>query len=57
MEESTEMDAALIDEIFRMNPIESLCDRHEMEWPVIGQRLKMMNVFRLLLSRNPLFGT
>jgi hypothetical protein len=57
MEESTVMDDALREEIFRMNPIESLCDRHEMEWPVIGQRLKLMNVFKLLLRRTPLFGT
>jgi len=57
MEESTEMDDSLREEIFRMNPIESLCDRHEMEWPVIGQKLKLLNVFKLLCSRSPLFGT
>ena len=36
MEESTEIDLALPQEITRLNPIGSQCDRHEMEWPVMA---------------------
>jgi hypothetical protein len=51
------MGDSIREETFRMNPIESLCDSHEMEWPVIGRRLKLMNVFRLHFSRSPILGT
>jgi B12-binding domain/radical SAM domain protein len=56
MEETTVPDDSLRAEIFRLNPIESICDRHEMEWPVIGWKLRLPSLMRLLFSRGALFG-
>jgi B12-binding domain/radical SAM domain protein len=56
MEDFPVMDDSLREEIFKLNPIESLCDRHEMEWPVIGRKLRLPSVMRLFFSRAVLFG-
>jgi hypothetical protein len=56
IEDCAEMDDSLREEIIKLNPIESLCDRHEMEWPVIGWKLRLPSVMRLLFSRAALFG-
>jgi B12-binding domain/radical SAM domain protein len=38
------LDDALREEIFNVNTLDSLCDKHELDWPVKGWKL---NVFRL----------
>jgi hypothetical protein len=48
MEEAPFIDAALEKEIFRLNRLDFLCDKHELEWPVKGLKLHLMNFFRLL---------
>ncbi|PWB63944.1 MAG: TIGR04190 family B12-binding domain/radical SAM domain protein, partial [Deltaproteobacteria bacterium] len=48
MEDAPVIDASLEKEIFRLNRLDSLCGKHELEWPVKGWKLHLMNLFRLL---------
>jgi B12-binding domain/radical SAM domain protein len=48
MEDAPFIDASLEKEIFRLNRLDFLCDKHELEWPVNGLKLHLMNLFRLL---------
>jgi B12-binding domain/radical SAM domain protein len=50
MEEAPVIDAALKEEIFRMNRLDFLCDKHELEWPVKGWKLNPLNVFKLFFG-------
>jgi B12-binding domain/radical SAM domain protein len=47
MEDAPFIDASLEKEIFRVNRLDFLCDKHELEWPVNGWKLHLMNLFRL----------
>ncbi|MGE5753942.1 MAG: TIGR04190 family B12-binding domain/radical SAM domain protein [Deltaproteobacteria bacterium] len=49
MENAPAIDASLEKEIFRLNQLDSLCGKHELEWPVKGWKLHLMNFFRLLV--------
>jgi hypothetical protein len=48
LEGAPAIDASLEKEIFRLNQLDSLCGKHELEWPVKGWKLHLMNLFRLL---------
>lgn len=48
MEDEPSIDAALEKEIFRLNRLDFLCNKHELEWPVKGLKLHLINIFRLL---------
>jgi B12-binding domain/radical SAM domain protein len=50
MDDSPVIDASLKKEIFRLNRLDFLCDKHELEWPVNGWKLHLMNIFRLLFG-------
>jgi B12-binding domain/radical SAM domain protein len=47
------IDDSLKTEIMNLNTVDSLCDKHELEWPVKGARLNVFNVLRMLLFRPP----
>ena len=49
LEETPVIDDTLKKEIFELNRRNSLCDKHELEWPVNGWKLNLLNLFRLLL--------
>jgi len=44
------IDDSLKAEIFRVNRLDFLCDKHELEWPVTGWKLKLLNVFKLFFN-------
>jgi B12-binding domain/radical SAM domain protein len=46
---SGHIDEATKAEILHLNSLDSLCDKHELDWPVKGLRLKLLKLFRLLL--------
>lgn len=48
MEAEPAIDASLEKEIFRLNRLDFLCNKHELEWPVKGLKLHLVNFFRLL---------
>jgi B12-binding domain/radical SAM domain protein len=48
MEDPATIDASLEKEIFRLNRLDFLCSKHELEWPVKGLKLRLFNLFRLL---------
>jgi B12-binding domain/radical SAM domain protein len=48
MEDAPAIDASLEKEIFRLNRLDFLCNKHELEWPVKGLKLHLINFFRLL---------
>ncbi len=48
MEDEPAIDASLKKEIFRLNRLDFLCNKHELEWPVKGLKLHLFNFFRLL---------
>ncbi|HEY5973863.1 MAG TPA: hypothetical protein VIU41_03910, partial [Geobacteraceae bacterium] len=48
--ETTLIDDGLKQEIFRLNRLDFLCNKHELEWPVKGLKLNLLNVCRLLFS-------
>jgi radical SAM superfamily enzyme YgiQ (UPF0313 family) len=50
MEDSSAIDASLGKEIFRLNRLDFLCNKHELEWPVSGLKLHLINLFRLLFG-------
>jgi hypothetical protein len=47
---SGQIDDATKKEIFRFNNLDSLCDKHELDWPIKGWRLNLFKLFRLLLK-------
>ena len=49
IDSSSQMDDALKGEILHLNSLDSLCDKHELDWPVKGLKLKFLKLFRLLL--------
>lgn len=50
MEGVTVVDGALRDEIFRVNRLEFLCEKRELQWPVKGGKLNLRNVLHLFFS-------
>jgi B12-binding domain/radical SAM domain protein len=46
---SRRMDDATRAEILELNNIDSLCDKHELDWPIKGWRLNFLRLLRLLL--------
>ena len=52
MEDTAVIDDALKEEIFRLNRLDFLCDKHELEWPVKGLKLNLVNLFKLLYNRH-----
>jgi hypothetical protein len=50
MEQAGVIDDALKAEIFRVNRLDFLCDKHELEWPVKGWKLNLVNLFKLFYS-------
>src|SRR5512133_43974 len=51
MEQAGVIDEALKEEIFRVNRLDLLCDKHELEWPVKGWKLNLVNLFKLICKR------
>jgi radical SAM superfamily enzyme YgiQ (UPF0313 family) len=47
---SGEIDDATRKEILRLNRLDSLCDKHELDWPIKGWRLNVVRLLRLLLK-------
>lgn len=47
-----EIDDAMKEEIFRLNRTASICDKHELEWPIRRWKLNLPRLFKLLLSRS-----
>jgi hypothetical protein len=43
------IDDALREEIFNLNTLDLVCDKHELDWPVKGWKLKVPNLLKLLL--------
>ena len=41
-------DEAVMQEIFRLNTFDSLCDKHELDWPIRGWKVNIMGIARLL---------
>jgi radical SAM superfamily enzyme YgiQ (UPF0313 family) len=50
MEHVAVIDESLKEEIFRLNRLDFLCNKHELEWPVTGWKLNLVNLFRLLFA-------
>jgi len=46
---SGRIDEATKREVLRFNNLDSLCDKHELDWPIKGWRLNFLNLFRLLI--------
>ena len=46
------VDDSLREEIFSLNTLDSLCDKHELDWPVAGWKLNLFGLLRLLLKRS-----
>ncbi len=40
----------LREEIFRLNTLDLVCDKHELDWPIKGWKLKVPNIMKLLLG-------
>jgi B12-binding domain/radical SAM domain protein len=40
----------LRDEIFSLNTLDLVCDKHELDWPIKGWKLKVPNLVKLLLT-------
>jgi hypothetical protein len=51
MENAEAIDDSLKEEIFRVNRLDLLCDKHELEWPVKGWKLNFVNLCKLLWKR------
>jgi B12-binding domain/radical SAM domain protein len=50
LEDSPSIDASLEKEIFRLNRLDFLCNKRELEWPVSGLKVRLINLFRLLFG-------
>ncbi len=44
------VDDALREEIFNLNTLDLVCDKHELDWPIKGWKLKVPKLVRLLLG-------
>ncbi len=42
------IDETLRDEIFSLNTLDSLCDKHELDWPIKGWKINICKLFKLL---------
>ena len=49
IDSSSQVDDATKAEILHLNSLDSLCDKHELDWPVKGLRLNFLKLLRLLL--------
>jgi len=49
-QETAVIDDSLREEIFRLNRLEYLCDKHELEWPIIGSKFNLLNVLKAFFS-------
>ncbi len=47
------VDDALREEIFKLNTLDLVCDKHELDWPIKGWKLKVPNLLKLLLTPGP----
>ncbi|HUJ16459.1 MAG TPA: TIGR04190 family B12-binding domain/radical SAM domain protein [Nitrospirota bacterium] len=43
------VDEALREEIFNLNTLDLVCDKHELDWPIKGWKLRVMQIAKLLL--------
>jgi len=50
IDSSGQIDDATKAEIIHFNKLDSLCDKHELDWPIKGWRLNLLKLFRLLLK-------
>jgi B12-binding domain/radical SAM domain protein len=50
IEDAAVIDAPLKEEIFRLNRLDFLCDKHELEWPVRGWKLRLLNLLKSFLG-------
>ncbi|MGE5807687.1 MAG: TIGR04190 family B12-binding domain/radical SAM domain protein [Nitrospirota bacterium] len=46
------VDDTLREEIFSLNTLDTVCDKHELEWPVRGWKLNVPRVLRLLVENS-----
>jgi radical SAM superfamily enzyme YgiQ (UPF0313 family) len=44
------VDNALRNEIMNLNTLDLVCDKHELDWPIKGWKLKVPNILRLLFE-------
>jgi len=44
------VDNALRNEIMNLNTLDLVCDKHELDWPIKGWKLKVPNILRLLFK-------
>jgi hypothetical protein len=51
IDNSGRVDDATKAEILYLDNLASLCDKHELDWPVKGWRLNLLKVFMLLLKK------
>lgn len=51
IENADVIDGSLREEIFRLNRMDLLCQKHELQWPVKGLKLKLPNILKLLFGR------
>jgi hypothetical protein len=50
LEEEPVIDDSLREEILRLNRLEYLCDKHELEWPIIGSKFNLLNVLKAFFN-------
>lgn len=46
-------DDALREKIFKLNTLDLVCDKHELDWPIKGWKLKVPNLIKLLFTPGP----
>ncbi|HSQ78864.1 MAG TPA: TIGR04190 family B12-binding domain/radical SAM domain protein [Nitrospirota bacterium] len=44
------VDSALREEIMNLNTLDLVCDKHELDWPIKGWKLKVPNIVRMLFK-------
>jgi B12-binding domain/radical SAM domain protein len=50
------VDDALRKEIFNLNTLDTVCDKHELEWPIKGWKLNVPGILRLLFESSGFFS-
>ncbi len=50
IKDASHVDEELREEIMGLNTLDQVCDKHELDWPIKGWKLKLPNLVRLLLS-------
>jgi radical SAM superfamily enzyme YgiQ (UPF0313 family) len=50
------VDESLRKEIFSLNTLDTVCDKHELDWPIRGWKLKAPGILKLLLAEAGQFG-